>query len=439
MLFRHWLLRHGIYLPSTGLSGFGHVTLFRDLGADNWQPLLDELAGLDQGQITRCFLSYEGICHFDEDSLALVREHLDRHEVKVLFYLREQAEIIQSGYLQALKTARSPLSIAHINADHALLGHVNRDYFLMLETFRSVFGAKAIEVRLYQPEAWPDGSIVWDFLAAIQCPPDDSFTPSSSKQNISLDLQSGRILNVFDSYGDNAGGRESLVEDLLWLIQKYPGGTRYILDQAAVQEIRERYRDSNAALAARYGIEFKYSNCFQGPDGAERGGGASYTMDLAGLTRYHRWKGEQLEGPELAALLQYSPGWSTPESWGVWSVGNVSRIEFRLPLARFTGWENSLVLNFRGCYFADNTSTQIWINGHFIEDASLCEHALNIPFHMLDENRVAHLELRHQAAVSPVDLASGVDTRTLAYGLQSLGYSFSSQAHRLPGRSTPIL
>ena len=427
MLYRHWLSRHGIYLPSRGLSGFGHVALFRDLGAANWQPLIGELTALDQAT-SCCFLSYEGICQFDEGKLALIRDHLADHEVTVLFYLREQAEIFQSGYLQKLKTARTTLSIAHINAGRAIDDPANRDYFLMLEKFRSIFGKDAVNVRLYQPEIWRDGSIVWDFLDAIGCPPDSSFTPSKSKQNISLDLQSARILNVFDSYGENAGGREALVEDLLWLSQKYPGGGRYFLDEQAVQRIREHYRQSNAALAERYGVEFVYANCCAGADDSGSGSAVSYTMELATLARYHRWKGEQLEGPELATLLRYSTGWSQFEPWGVWSLGDRSRIEFRLPLPRFTGWEDALVLNFRGCYFGDNTSTQILINGCFLEDADLCEHALRIPLGLLDENRVVLLELRHQAAVSPSYLGTGSDTRALAYGLQSLGYRLASQA-----------
>jgi len=427
MLYRQWLSRHGIYLPSRGLSGFGHVALFRDLGAANWQPLIDELTALDQAAFRCCFLSYEGICQFDEGKLALIRDHLADHEVTLLFYLREQAEILQSGYLQTLKTARTTLSVAHINTGHGVIDPANRDYFLMLEKFRSIFGKDAINVRLYQPELWRDGSVVWDFLDAIGCPPDSSFIPSKSKQNISLDLQSARILNVFDSYGENAGGREALVEDLLWLMQKYPGGGRYFLDEQAVQRIREHYRQSNAALAERYGVEFVYASCCADADDAGTGGGVSYTKELAALARYHRWKGEQLDGPELATLLQYSPGWSQFEPWGVWSVGDRSRIEFRLPLPRFTGWEDTLVLNFRGCYFCDNTSTQTLINGCFLEDANLSEHALRIPLGLLDENRVVRVELRHHAAVSPFNRGTGSDRRALAYGLQSLGYHLASQ------------
>jgi hypothetical protein len=423
-LFRQWLLDNGIYLPTSGLS-FGHRRLFADLDMQNWRPLLEELGRLDQGKFRRCFLSFEGICYFDEEQLALIKDYLADYEVAVLFYLREQAEILQSGYLQQLKSKKHPLSVAHLNFDQSLFGLASRDYSRMLQKFESVFGREAIAVRLYQPGEWRDGSILWDFLEFLGCPPDSQFNPAKQRQNISLDVQAARVLNVFDSYGDNAAGREALVEDLLWLIQKYPGGSSYFLDETAVQQIRSFYRDSNAALAERYGVEFNYRDCDAGSQGVGNGG-VSYVSELANLARYPRWKGEPLAGSELTTVLQHRAGWSRFETWGVWSLDDVSQIEFRLPLARFTGLEDSITLTFRGRYFADNTSTRIQVNGHYLEDADLREASVRIPIRLLDENRVVHLELRHHAAISPAALALNSDKRRLAYGLHGLSYQFAS-------------
>lgn len=427
-LFRQWFLDSGIYLPATGLSGFGHVALFRDLDSANWQPLLDELNNVDRAKFSHCFLSYEGLCKYDEKRLAQIRNYLRDYEVTVLFYLREQAEIFQSGYLQQLKSEKHPLSIAHLNSDHSLLVPASRDYFRLLQRFESVFGRNGIAVRPYQPRNWREGSIVWDLLEFLDCPPDSQFTPATQRQNVSLDRQSAGILNLFDSYGDNPAGRKALVEDLLWLIQKDPGGGKYFLDKAAVQHIRNFYRSSNAALAQRYGVEFDYSDCAAEPSGGATDSGSSgdvsYVRELAGLAHYPRWAGEQLLGADLATLLQYRDGWSRFESWGVWSLGDLSRMEFRLPLSRFTGLEETFVLNFRGRYFSDNRSTQVWINDQLLEDVDLRERAIRVPIGLLDENRVVHLQLRHHAAVSPTDLAIGDDKRRLAYGLRALSYQF---------------
>ena len=425
-LFRPWLLRHSVYVPSSGLSGFGHVALFRDLDIENWQPLLDELDHLEQQDFTHCFLSYEGICFFDAGQLARIKAYLTGYKVTVLFYLREQAEIIQSGYLQGLKATPNPVSISHLNGNHALLFTANRDYSRLLEKFQSVFGREAIAARLYQPEKWRNGSIVWDLLEFMACPPDNQFTPAAHKQNISLDVQSAFMLNVFDSWGENGGSREALVEDLLWLIRKYPGGTKYFLDEAAVQHIRDHYRSSNAVLAARHGVEFNYRECSVGPQGISNDENVSYIAELAKLARYPRWKGEQLEGLGLAMLLEHSMGWSQFESWGVWSEGEISHIAFRLPLARFSGFEDSFTMNFRGRYLSSNKSTQIWINGNFIDTTNLSEAAVKIPLRLLDENRVAHLELRHQTAKSDVAPGAGSGGGWLVYGLQSLNYLLAS-------------
>jgi hypothetical protein len=428
-LYRDWLLRNGVYLPRSGLSGFGHVALFRDISAGKWQPLLDELSALERGDYSQCFLSYEGIWQFDRQSLLRVRDYLGDYDVTLLFYLREQAEIIQSGYLQGLKSAANPLTVSHLNSDYALLEMASRDYVRMLERFESVFGREALVVRPYQPGRWRDGSIVWDLLAFLDCLPDSQFTASRHRQNASLDAQSAGILNVFDAYGDNATAREALVEDLLWLSQKHPGGGRYFLDEAAVQHIWRFYHRSNRQLAERYGVEFDYNDCAANADmatGVADAGtaGVSYLKELADLTRYPRWRGEQVVGPQLAALLRYGKGWSRFEDWGVWSLGDRSRLAFRVPQVRFTGFEDAFILVFRGRYFAANASTQVWINGHLFADCDLREAALKIPLRLLDENRVIRLELRHHAATSPAALAIGDDRRRLAYGLQALNYQF---------------
>lgn len=425
-LFREWLLRNGIYLPASGLSGFGHVALFSDLSAENWQPLLDELSALDQAGFTHCFFSYEGICKFDDEKLAFIKRHLVDYEVTVLFYLREQAEILQSGYLQQLKSARHPESIAHLNHDHALLVRPGRDYFAMLEKFESVFGSEAVAVRLYQPARWRDGSIIWDLLEYLECPPDSQFTPARQRQNISLDIQSAGILNLFDSYSEDTHARKALVEDLLWMIDKYPGGSQYFLDQAAVQYVRKFFLSSNTALARHYGIEFDYRDCVA--DAADAGSGTrvSYVAELAKLACYPRWRGEPLDGSGLAVLLRYSKGWSRFENWGVWSLGDTSQLEFRLPRTRFTGFEDCFLLRFSGRYFGANRSTQIRVNDSLIADADLRDVEVRVPVALLDDNRIARLELRHGAAVSPVALGTGNDKRLLAYGLQGLSYEFST-------------
>ena len=131
-------------------------------------------------------------------------------------------------------------------------------------------------------------------------------------------------------------------------------------------------------------------------------------------------------GAALAALLRHQRGWSRFEAWGVWSLGDISTITFRLPLSRFTGFEDVIILDFRGRYFGGNTSTEIWAGDEFIEDSDLRNAGVNIPLRLLDADRLVHLQLRHHAAVSPAELAIDKDRRRLAYGLQGLSYRLST-------------
>jgi hypothetical protein len=421
-LFRSWLLGQGVYVPLHCLTGFGHVALFRDLSKGNWQPLLDELSTVDQTEYPRCFLSYEGICRFDQQTLARIAEYLEGHQVTVLFYLREQAEVIQSGYLQQLKSQKHDVSIAHLNSDYSLLALHSRNYFHMLQKFESVFGRQSIALRPYQPAAWRDGSILWDLLDFLQCEPDRDFVPAGQQQNISLDAQAAEILNIFDVYGSHGAGRTALVEDLLWLIEKYPGGSRYVLDQHAVAHIRDAYSDSNARLAQRYGLEFAYRDCVTQAVPESSDGRVSYARELAKLARYSRWAGEPLEGRALDPLVKSGAGWSRVESWGVWSRGDVSSLQFRVPLSRISGMENSLNLHFDGRYFAGNTATEVRVNGELLGNFDLRDTTVKVALQQLDENRVLSLDLHHGAAASPAELELGEDTRRLAFGLQGIRY-----------------
>lgn len=430
-IYRDWLLNNGIYVPRSGLSGFGHVALFSDLGQDNWQPLLDELQGVARGAFSRCFLSYEGICFFDASRLQQIKRYLGDYPVTLLFYLREQAQIIQSGYLQTLKSERNPVSMAHIKRDYSLLEPQERDYFRLLQRFEDVFPEAEIALRPYQPGAWQDGSIIWDFLKFLGCPPGEEFTPAKNRQNPSLDFQSAEILNVFDTYTEDAGHRAALVEDLLWLNQRYPTGSKYFLDPGAVQHIRTFFARSNTALAERYGLEFDYAPCAAAPSPGPGADGTrqepSYIQELARLAGYPRWAGDQLDGEQLASVLRHNTGWARPETWGTWSLGDASGITFRLPLLRYSGFENSLVLDFRGRYFAQNLSTGIWLNGQFLENTDLRQASLKIPFALLEEDRLVQLELRHAAPVSPAALSGDSDTRCLAYGLERMSYRLSAE------------
>jgi hypothetical protein len=345
----------------------------------------------------------------------------------MLFYLREQAEIIQSGYLQRLKAAPGRSSVAELNRNPAQLCLESRDYFKMLHGFESVFGARSLALRCYQPASWQDGSIIWDLLDFLGCRPSEGFSVSRHKQNTSLDLESAQLLNVFDSYTVDSAGRKALVEDLLWLAERYPGGEKCFLGEAAVRHIRAYYHDSNVALARRYGIEFDYAPCWI--KGSRDGGGTqaapAFVDELARFSAYPLWHGEELSGPQLESLLGRSSGWSRFENWGVWSVGEESRIEFRLPRSRFSGLEEDFVVEFRGRYFSTVESTQVWLADELLREVDLRHASIRIPLAAVDEDRVARLTLRHLAPVSPADLGTGDDVRALSFGLHSLSYSLA--------------
>ena len=103
-LNRDWLLEQGMLFPETGHSpGYGHVLLFEDKTFSLFDELHSELACHQANGIRSAVLSWEGIAQLGPVKLERIAQCLEGHELKVVGYIREQSEVIQSGYFQAAK------------------------------------------------------------------------------------------------------------------------------------------------------------------------------------------------------------------------------------------------------------------------------------------------------------------------------------------------
>ncbi|MEZ5503784.1 MAG: hypothetical protein R3E50_14405 [Halioglobus sp.] len=116
-LNRDWLADRSIYVPSTGLGeGNGHATLLSRLDTAELASLAAELETARANGMAQALLSWEGMAsfRFGRSKIRRLVAALGAVEVRVLVYLREQAQIIQSGHLQQVK--RNPQCIADIRS-----------------------------------------------------------------------------------------------------------------------------------------------------------------------------------------------------------------------------------------------------------------------------------------------------------------------------------
>jgi hypothetical protein len=424
-MYRGWLLERGIYLPLSGLTGFGHIHLFKDLNSPVWDELHDELSGDEARHASCVFLSWEGIGLYSPERIDQLRNKLEHHEVSLLFYIRDQVEAIQSGYLQNLKTGRQKITLRGFEHNQRLLTPMWRDYLQTANHFEAVFGREAISFRLFERRLFPEGNVVFDALLALGVPPGDRFIASAHNQNISLDVTSAQILNLFDSVSGDEHARKLLVNELLWYIERHDSKGGRFFSPAAVRTIVNHDASSNAELMARYNIDSGGGTLFPGSlNKGHRVDGLDMLDELTAKLTYPLWEGETLEGEALALVTDSAPGWSDANVDGVWSIGEQSRFDFKLPSPMGYPPSRPLRLTFKGVYFSGNETTEIWCGGKFLGNRDLRRYSFEIPLDYLEDDREVHLLLRHASPQSSADLDESEDQRLLAFQILSLGYEW---------------
>ena len=112
-LNREWLADRQVYLPSEGLGeNNGHAALFESENPAALERLQEELLAARAARHHLAILSWEGLSLFSRSRIRQLLSYLAPADYSVLVYLREQADIVQSGYLQQVKSLTHPLSLS---------------------------------------------------------------------------------------------------------------------------------------------------------------------------------------------------------------------------------------------------------------------------------------------------------------------------------------
>lgn len=143
-----------------------------------------------------------------KDELQRLASLFDGHNVRVLVYLRNQADYSLSSYAT---------SVLHGNQSgfEQPIEYENQDceyYLPMLRLWADVFGRKTITVRPYETNIGTNSNIVDDFCQAIGIEASGFFYPP--RDNVSLGLNQISILRLFNSTRHYAeDDREGLIRD----------------------------------------------------------------------------------------------------------------------------------------------------------------------------------------------------------------------------------
>jgi hypothetical protein len=395
---REWLAHQGICVPGTGLTRFGHRKLFLPgLDPVTWNDLREELGAAEREGDRLAVLSFEGLGALSESEVRKIARYLDRADLTILFYLRDQAEVLQSGYLQSLKAGPQAYTIDELVDDPGRLALPGRDYRRMLQPFRATWGDNRLCLLPFARELLEGGDIVDDFISRLGLVADTGFERLAMQQNPSLDVPSGRYLNALDRAG-GCDDRDALVDDLLWIIRRDGPRERWFLPQDAVEMLREHYRSSNEMLVEEFALPADAQRFFGLASQPWRSAAPVVDDNLQSaldeLHRWPRWRGSHCAGVDLAPLLAGS-GWRASEGSDDWTCGSTGVIRFRVALSRYAQRPRDLLLTLHGNYLHGRAESEVIINGQSSGRYSVTGREITVPASALGPARELELKLLH--------------------------------------------
>ena len=239
----------GIHVVRTGYrgAGIGHAGL-----ATPTPNILKELRSeLEQYPSKDILLSYEGFHFMSADDLLLLRDALSGYYFEIVYYIRSQAEIAQSGILQNIKQGAEGLP---------LIDKVRARYFLksprlysgIVDRFSEVFGSDNIKVFIYDRELFPDGDIAKHFFQIV-CENNVGLLFPKSLDNPSLNVVSALFVQNL-KLGAIAPSVLRECADISILCSSKMSSDIFFLSRAEVSEIEAFHERDNEIVAKRFGL-----------------------------------------------------------------------------------------------------------------------------------------------------------------------------------------
>jgi hypothetical protein len=250
---RETLARLGYIYPGSGLD---HEVVFHTLAlAHGHRPVPEILNFAEEASSIHAvirsseqdaIISTEGLMNL---SPAVVRGWLDGLDVRIIVYVRDQAESFASGYQQDVKASLESAPFDEYARRHGM------HYVDFLDAWAAVFGQSNMSVRAYDRRDLIGGDLVTDFLSIIGIDDVGPFKVAGLDPNPSIAgplLEAKRRLNAMYR-GSEHELREATYEALLDLAnerEEYRG--RVAASPSLIEAVRKRHRGPNSEMARKY-------------------------------------------------------------------------------------------------------------------------------------------------------------------------------------------
>ena len=351
---------------------------------ESFLELLDELR-MAENNYPSAVVTWEGLFKIQDDILKSDFRELREFDLEVIFYVREQAEHIQKGLLQRFK--KDPEALNSLRTFRK-----NRDFFAFAEKWTGYAG-KLAKVVHFERTSFPNNDIVEDFLGRIGIEDYSDLKWGHTKINESLFIESVKILEMahVESDSNNAKRRDML--DAILAAQNFFKGNSYFLTKAQVDEIRGKYKESNANLKAKYKVDLsKINSSCWAPESAFQ------TVNEELLAKFNEIQSMPLleSNRKSNSISKYLLlGWK--EYDGQWWSEQNSIVRFRLKLQRQSRLIASISIKLNGKYSEHiEPETNVKLADKQLGCYNLESAAIYIPIRDLPDDGVIKLELLHK-------------------------------------------
>lgn len=208
-------------------------------------------------------ISGELFCELAEHQVIRLRRYLHGVDVKVLVWLRPQAEAILRRYLHAVKSGFAVASFPDFFRQEMRSGRY--DYDRVLARWE-VFGKGMVEARVYDRAAFAGGDIFSDFMHALDIDPDDVEIERPGDLNPTLGVRGYGLMRELttgpggyrrpDQQALLARGKEQPLSIRLLIQamadQPIPDRCANLLTRRQIAKCRRTFDDGNERVARRY-------------------------------------------------------------------------------------------------------------------------------------------------------------------------------------------
>jgi hypothetical protein len=436
ILNRAWLEQRSLYVPEIGFGvSNGHSALLSRLDEEQLAALQAEIQGAASAGYDALLLSWEGMNFYTLEQIRTLAAVLGDFPCDVVVYLREQADLVQTGFLQQLKSNSNKGSLRLFESprmgrewlmSRRMRFPPTRDYYQLLQRWQQAIPRASFHIRFFDRAQLVNKDIVEDFLLQLGIELDDAFRRRGDAANISLDVEAGMFIDRCQREGQGHNDILRRVDVAVSNIARRGSGRKYFLSEKTVKSIRRYYRKSNRALARAFlgSDEPLFSHprdCWRSDswDDLKHAAGA-LEGELATIERTTPTLSNARAAGEVLPGIALVSGWHTRHHAGAWSQGRHSSIRFRIWRRRIGPSCTGIVIMLQGRYANGNSVTGVSINGRTFADVSLAGRAarFELPLEALLANEAVEITLTHS---NPVDTGQGAD---VALGLERVTYKY---------------